>query len=247
VNACAVIPVYNHAATVGTVVAGLCASGLPCLLVDDGCDADCAHLLGELQAADPQSVRLVRLATNSGKGAAVMAGMRAAHAAGFSHVLQIDADAQHDIRDVPRFLALARAAPERIICGCPIFDATVPKARKYGRWLTTFWVHINTLSPDIRDAMCGFRVYPLIPCIELFERVQVGQRMDFDIEVLVRLHWLGLRVVNQPTRVLYPPAGISHFDMLHDNLRIAAMHTRLFFGMLLRLPILLARRVARPA
>jgi glycosyltransferase involved in cell wall biosynthesis len=245
VNACAVIPVYNHAATVGIVVQGLRASGLHCLLVDDGSDAACAQALRELRATEPHAISLLVLASNGGKGAAVTAGMRAAHAAGFTHVLQIDADAQHDVGDVAQFLALARANPGCIICGCPVFDASVPKAREYGRRLTTFWVRVNTLSFDVRDAMCGFRIYPLGACIALLDAVRVGQRMDFDIDILVRLHWRGLRVINQPTRVRYPPGGISHFDMLRDNLRISGVHTRLFFGMLWRLPGLLARRGAR--
>ena len=132
-----------------------------------------------------------------------------------------------------------------VVTGQPVFDTSVPKARLYGRYATHVWVWINTLSFDIRDAMCGFRVYPLAPTLRLFDDVAIGRRMDFDVEVLVRLYWRGLRVVNLPTRVTYPADGVSHFDVLRDNLRISWMHTRLFFGMLPRAPMLLWRKVAR--
>ena len=66
--------------------------------------------------------------------------------------------------------------------------------------------------------------------------------MQFDTEILVRLFWHGTRVISVPTRVTYPSDGVSHFDLWRDNLRISAMHARLFFGMLRRLPRLLARR-----
>ena len=131
-----------------------------------------------------------------------------------------------------------------MIAGCPIYDASVPRGRLYGRYATHVWVWINTLSFDIRDSMCGFRLYPLASVLPLLDRVRIGQRMDFDSDIIVRLHWRGVRVVNQPTRVTYPQDGISHFRMFRDNVRISWMHTRLFAGMLYRSPLLLWRKVA---
>ncbi len=240
----AVIPVYNHGEAVGAVVQAIRRHGLPVLLVDDGSRADCAAVLDTLAAADPQSVHLVRLTVNQGKGGAVMAGLRAAFSQGWTHALQIDADGQHDAADIPKFAAAAAAQPGHFICGCPVYDASVPKARLYGRYATHVWVWINTLSMAIRDSMCGFRVYPLKAVVPLIDSVSIGRRMDFDVEVAVRLFWRGVPVVNQPTRVSYPLDGISHFRALQDNVLISWMHTRLFFGMLLRLPLLLWRKVA---
>ncbi|HRH16120.1 MAG TPA: glycosyltransferase family 2 protein, partial [Aquabacterium sp.] len=118
------------------------------------------------------------------------------------------------------------------------------KGRLYGRYLTHVWVWINTLSLEIRDSMCGYRVYPLQPVVDLLDRVKLGRRMDFDPELLVRLHWRGTAMVSVPTRVCYPLDGVSHFKMLQDNVLISRMHARLLLGMLLRLPLLLWRKVA---
>lgn len=244
---CAVVPVYNHGAAVGAVVASLRRHGLPCVLVDDGSEAGCAAVLDALTAGEPGAITLVRLAQNQGKGGAMMAGLREALRLGFSHALQIDADGQHDAGDIPAFMTQAQAQPERLICGCPRYDASVPKGRLYGRYATHIWVWINTLSLEIRDSMCGFRVYPLAPTVALINRVKIGRRMDFDVEILVRLYWQGMRIVNQPTRVHYPSDGVSHFKAVLDNVLISRMHARLFFGMLLRAPHLLLRKVARGA
>lgn len=238
-----VIPVYDHEHAIGHMVAAVRRHGLPCLLVDDGSSPPCARVLDALAAGD-EGVHLERLPQNRGKGGAVMAGLRAAARLGASHAVQIDADGQHDPADLPAFLALAERHPEAIVCGVPRYDASVPKARLYGRYLTHVWVWINTLSLDIRDSMCGFRVYPLTSVLPLIKAEPPGERMDFDPEVLVRAHWRGIPVVNRETRVTYPLDGVSHFDVLRDNLRISAMHARLFLGMLLRLPRLLWRRVA---
>ncbi|THF62501.1 glycosyltransferase family 2 protein [Pseudothauera rhizosphaerae] len=235
---CAVIPVYNHGATVGAVVAALAALELPCVLVDDGSRADCAAVLDTL--AGP-GVTLVRRAVNGGKGAAVRDGLRAAAQAGYTHALQVDADGQHDLADALRLLQTSRAHPDALIGGLPVYGADVPRARLYGRWLTRVWVWINTLSRDIPDAMCGFRVYPLARVLPVLPGC--GARMDFDIAVLVRLHWAGVPMRWLPTQVRYPEGGISHFRGLADNLLISRMHARLFFGMLLRSPRLLVRRL----
>lgn len=242
-----IIPIYNHGATIAATVARLKPYGLPIFIVDDGSNQTTQDILADLAAHEPL-VRLSRLPQNGGKGAAVMAGFRAAHAAGFSHALQIDADGQHATDDVPRFLERGAARPDAIIAGKPIYDDSVPKSRLYGRLLTHFWVWVETLSFAVGDSMCGFRLYPLAPVLALIDRVRIPTRMDFDIEIIVRLMWDGVKVENLHTRVTYPAGGLSHFDMLRDNLRISWMHTRLSTGMLFRLPLILWRkRFPRPS
>ncbi|WP_064576642.1 glycosyltransferase family 2 protein [Cupriavidus gilardii] len=237
------IPVYNHEHAVGQVLAAVLAHPVPCLLVDDGSAPACAQVLRELAASHPDRVELLRLPTNQGKGGAIIAGARHARQRGYSHVLQIDADGQHDSARVADFLALAEASPEALICGCPVYDESVPRARLVGRHLTHIWVWINTLSFAVRDAMCGLRVYPLASLVPLVESVPLGRRMEFDIEVLVRMVWRGVRIVNVPVRVTYPADGVSHFRIWRDNALISGMHARLFAGMLMRAPLLLARKV----
>jgi glycosyltransferase involved in cell wall biosynthesis len=216
--------------------------GLPCILVDDGSEPHCAMVLERLAAANPGRVTLVRHLKNEGKGAAELTGLERARTLGFSHALQIDADDQHSLEDIPSFLALAREHPAAVVTGTPIFDSSVPTARLYFRYLTHILVWIHTLSFDIRDSMCGFRVYPLAPVLDLAHRVRLGRRMDFDSEVLVRLRWEGTTILNHPTRVRYPRDGVSHFRMLRDNVLLTRMHVQLFFGMLVRSPRLVARR-----
>jgi glycosyltransferase involved in cell wall biosynthesis len=236
-----VIPVYNHGHAIGSVVDGVLAHDLSCILVDDASDADCAQVIDRLAAHTPARVTVVRHTTNQGKGGAVLSGLARAAELGFTHALQIDADGQHDPAQIPAFLAAARANPGAIVTGQPVFDASVPRGRLYSRYLTHVMVWINTLSFDIRDSMCGFRVYPIARVLEIARSVRIGRRMDFDVEVLVRLHWAGVRVVSLPTPVRYPLDGVSHFRLWWDNVLITRVHTALFFGMLARLPRLVAR------
>jgi glycosyltransferase involved in cell wall biosynthesis len=237
---CVLIPVYNHEHAIGAVVRTVREHGVPCILVDDGSLAACAQVLDTLGALE--GVELVRHLRNQGKGAAVLTGFSHAAHAGYTHLLQIDADGQHCVADIPRFLGLAHENPDAVIAGYPVYDESVPALRLYARYLTHVWVWINTLSFAIRDSMCGFRVYPVAPVVALTARQSIGLRMNFDTDILVRLYWDGVSVVNLSTRVGYPSDGVSHFRVWRDNLLITRMHTTLFFGMLLRLPTLLARK-----
>jgi predicted LPLAT superfamily acyltransferase len=234
IRPCLLIPVYNHGHTIEATWASLKQYGLGCILVDDGSHPATASVLDRLAAKEP-GIQLVRRDHNGGKGAAVLTGLTAAQRLGYTHALQIDADGQHDAGDVPAMLALSEKEPTALISGAPQYGHDIPPARRYGRYITHAWVWLETLSFDIIDSMCGFRVYPIAATTTLAEQVEIGQHMDFDIEIMVRLYWAGTPVRFMNTRVTYPEDGISHFHPWRDNLRISWMHTKLVSQMLWQL------------
>lgn len=239
---CFIIPIYNHGSTIAATVAGLRQYQLPIIIVDDGSAAETKAVLASLAAAEPL-VHLTANPQNLGKGGAVMTGMRLASQRGFTHALQVDADGQHDLTDVAAMWGLAERHPTALISGAPVYDHTIPRGRRIGRHITHVWVWIETLSLQIKDTMCGFRVYPLAACMQLLNTKQLGTRMDFDIEIMVRLFWQGVIVRFHPTKVIYPDGGASHFQAFRDNVRISWLHTRLVCGMLIRSPRLIFRRL----
>jgi glycosyltransferase involved in cell wall biosynthesis len=222
---CVLIPTYDNPATVRAVVQAVRRHLSDVIVVDDGSGE------GGRRAVDALGrdglARVERHDRNRGKGAAVKTGLRAAARLGFSHALQVDADGQHDLEDVPRFLGAAQAHPGALVLGRPVFDETQPSLRAAGRWISVFWVSVETGGRKIGDPQCGFRVYPVAPALAAGAR---GDHMEFDQELPVRMVWRGVQVVNLPTRVRYLPAaegGVSHFRMVRDNVRISWLHTRL--------------------
>ena len=238
---CAIVPSFNHCEVLGELVRRLRDAKLAVFIIDDGSAEPARSRLAALQAPD-EGVTVHRLDINQGKGGAVMKGVELARAAGFTHALQIDADGQHDLAKLPEFLALGEAHPDAIIAGAPIYDATMPLGRRLGRWITHFWVGIETLSMHPADTMCGLRLYPLARVANLLATHHLGRRMDFDIEILVRLLWKGAPIFFVPVRVVYPSGNVSNFDLLRDNWCITKMHTRLIFAMPLRFTEILRNR-----
>jgi glycosyltransferase involved in cell wall biosynthesis len=244
-SVCIIIPFFDHPGAIEATVAAVARHGLPCLLIDDGSADGCRPLLQALARRESAWLQLVRLETNQGKGAGVMRGFELAAAAGHSHGLQVDADGQHDYADIPRLVEQARLHPQALVTGIPRYDGSVPGLRFYGRYLTHVLVWLETISLEIRDSMCGYRVYPLAPALASCRTHRIGRRMDFDTEIIVRMFWSGVRVICLPTRVTYPSDGVSHFRYVRDNARMLGLHLRLLAGMLPRLPLLLWRSLRR--
>lgn len=237
-----VVPVYRHGSAVEGVVRAIVPLGLPVILVDDGNDEANKRQI-ENAAKVSTLVTVVTRRRNGGKGAAVKSGVLKASEMGLTHVFQVDSDGQHDTGAVPHFLDEAAKHPDCIICGYPQYDETVPAGRKSGREISNRYARFLSVTGEVKDVMCGFRVYPVEPYIRLIRRrAIVDSRMGYDADILVHLVWMGLHVLNYPVKVTYPADGISNFRMVRDNIRISAAFTRLSFELLWRFPLLFCKK-----
>ncbi len=244
-RACVIIPTYNNPHTIRRVVEQARRHVADVIVIDDGSEGDgrteCAALSRDGLAS------VVRRDENGGKGAAVKAGFEAAKKLGFTHALQIDGDGQHDLDRIPRFIALAQARPDALILGHPVYDETLNRGRYAARLVTRFWNYLEVLGPTIGDSMCGFRVYPIDAAMATDTR---ACRMDFDVEIPVRMVWNGVPVLNEPVAVRYLSAvegGISHYQTFWDTARISWTHTKLVCEGLARLATWPLRRLLRIA
>ena len=241
-----IIPSYNTGPTVYATVRAARAAWSPVWVVVDGSDDGTAEGLRELAAADP-GLRVDVLGTNSGKGAAVLQALQAARSAGFTHALTMDSDGQHPANLIRVFMHRSMARPDAMILGRPVFDASAPLLRVRGRRISNWWTDLETLGAGIDDSLYGFRVYPIGPLADIMRGQRWMRRFDFDTEAVVRLAWRGVRPLNLAAPVKYLSAaegGVSHFRYGRDNVLLTWMHLRLMLGFLLRLPSLLARRLA---
>ena len=222
---CAVIPVYNNPLTIAKVVQWLHQSIGDVVIANDGGNTATRAIIDQLAATDPQRIHAVHLPRNRGKGAAVKVGLQHALQRGFSHALQVDADDQHDLNNIPAFLARHQQPPNALILGAPVFGDDIPAIRKHGRKLTQWMIALETGTTTLPDAMCGFRLYPLATICALPTRCS---RMCYDPEILIRAYWADIPIETVPTRVRYLTAdqgGVSHFRSVHDNLLNIGLHS----------------------
>jgi glycosyltransferase involved in cell wall biosynthesis len=241
------IPSFNPGARVFSTVQSALNHWAPVWVVVDGSTDHSEHRLAEMAAAEP-NLRVWVLPKNVGKGAAVLFGIREAQVLGFTHVLTLDSDGQHPASSIPEFMQASLASPACMVLGEPVFDDSAPSLRVRGRKISNWWANLETLWAGIHDSLFGFRVYPIGALISVMRRQLWMRRFDFDVEAVVRLCWRGVQPVNLPAPVRYfrpEDGGVSHFRYGRDNVLLTWMHFRLFFGFLVRLPLLAARRLGR--
>jgi glycosyltransferase involved in cell wall biosynthesis len=244
-----VIPSFNSGRLLSGTVAAARACWAPVWVVIDGSTDDSAAAVDAMAAADP-AVRVLRLAPNRGKGAAVRHGVEAAAASGFTHALVMDADGQHPAESIRSFMAASVAAPDALIMGRPVFGADAPWLRIVSRRLSNTGAALLT-ARSTGDALFGFRVYPIAALLAAMRASRGMRGFDFDPEAVIRLAWAGTSLLHLPTRVRYlsrAEDGVSHFKYGRDNLLLVQMFLRLSvtaMGRPLRNGLRLARRRRR--
>jgi len=220
------IPSYNTGARLCETVAEALRYARPVWVVIDGSTDGSGEALA---ARQDDGLKVLRRPVNGGKGAAVLEGLRAACAAGFTHALVMDADGQHPAAAIPAFFEWSHENPEAMILGVPVFDRTAPRLRVLGRRLSNALTQLET-GGAIGDSLFGFRVYPAPALLAVMQARGTMRGFDFDAEAAVRLSWCGVRAINQPAPVRYlreDEGGVSHFRYGRDNVVLAAMHARL--------------------
>jgi glycosyltransferase involved in cell wall biosynthesis len=229
-----IIPSYNSGAKLAETVQQALACWQPVWVVMDGSTDGSAATLARFSATGT-NLRVLSLAHNSGKGAAVLHAFFQASRAGFTHALVLDADGQHATADISRFMETSQKNPTAMILGVPQFAADAPASRQYGRLAGNWWANLETLWGGIDDSLFGFRIYPIRESVQILQSIRGARRFDFDTELAVRLFWAGVPPINLLTPVQYfksADGGVTHFRYLRDNLLLIRRHVLLVFEML---------------
>lgn len=230
------IPTYNAGPRLRPTVEDALRHWSPVWVVVDGSTDDSAQSLAALAAREP-SLRIIHRPRNGGKGAAVLTGVEAALAAGFTHVLVMDSDGQHPVTHLEPFMGVSQSFSDALVLGLPVFGPEVPLERLHGRKLSVGLVHFETFSKTlIGDPLFGFRVYPAAALRAALAQTRAARGFDFDPEIAVRMVWAGVPTVNIPAPCRYlakADGGVSHFHYLRDNVKMVWLHTRLITQLLL--------------
>jgi glycosyltransferase involved in cell wall biosynthesis len=231
------IPTFNSGTKLIETVREVSKHPFAVWVISDGSSDGSIEAL-EQNALRTPALRILRLPENQGKGAAVLAGMKDAMAAGYTHALVMDADGQHPPDRIPEFINISLANPDAMVLGVPVFGPEAPFGRRYGRLVGNWWAHLETLWGGVRDSLFGFRIYPIDQSLKEMAKTCRGRRFDFETELAVRLYWVGVRPINVSVPVKYfsdSEGGVSHFRYLRDNALLVKAHVCLVCSMLSKL------------
>ena len=239
------VPSYNSGRLLAATVRAIVRFWQPVWVIIDGSTDQSADRLTPLLNEFPEALKIIILPQNVGKGAAILQGIEQASQQGFTHVLTMDADLQHDPESIYRFMQRSFEHPHAMVLGTPVFDASAPQIRVQGRKLSNGMAYLETLGWGIKDALFGMRLYPIPALINVMHGTRWARRFDFEPEVAVRLAWQGVPALNLATPVRYitqAEGGVSQFKYLRDNSLLIWMHLRLLTELIVHLPKLVVRK-----
>ncbi|MCH5715887.1 glycosyltransferase family 2 protein [Niabella hibiscisoli] len=217
---CVIIPTYNNTATIAKVISDTLQFTDHIIVVNDGSTDDTEKIIREFDHITIQSYL-----PNRGKGMALRTGFKKAIELGYRYAITIDSDGQHFAKDLPLFIGKLNNEGPALIMGARNMDTAdnVPGKSSFGNKFSNFWYKVET-GIELPDTQTGYRLYPLEPIskMKFFTR-----KYEFEIEVIVRLAWAGVKVSSVPITVYYPPKEerISHFRPFKDFTRISIVNT----------------------
>jgi glycosyltransferase involved in cell wall biosynthesis len=218
-HCCVLIPTYNNSATLKNVIENVSLYTDNIIVVNDGSTDSTEEILRSFPGLD-----VLSYSPNKGKGIALRKGLKYAYNKGFQYAISIDSDGQHFAEDLFKFIEKLKEEKNSIIIGARNMDqASVPGKSSFGNKFSNFWFKLET-GVTAPDTQSGYRLYPLKPLSAINF---ITRKFEFEIEVLVRASWKGVKISHVPVRVYYAPAGerVSHFRPFKDFTRIFLLNT----------------------
>lgn len=214
---CVIVPTYNNEKTLKRVVDSVLTFTSNIIIVNDGSTDSTALILKEYS-----NLIQIHHAKNSGKGVALRNGFKKAIELNYNYAITIDSDGQHFASDIPDFIETIEKDPNALLIGSRNMTTDdIPKKSSFGNKFSNFWFWFET-GIKLEDTQSGYRLYPL----QLIPSTYFTNKFEFEIEVIVRSAWKGIRVKNIPIKVLYDPAErVSHFRPFKDFTRISILNT----------------------
>ena len=214
-----IVPTYNNPKTIKAVAKDLQNHNYEIVIVDDGSDENIEDMFEE---NEKENIYFLRHAVNSGKGSAIVSGVKKAKELGFSHAGSIDGDGQHLAVEMQKLVDVYEE--ESILIGARNLDmSNVPFVSKFGRWFSNFWAQWDT-GYAIEDSLSGYRIYP----ISILDLNIKSSRFDWEMEVLVRHADSGKKIEETLIECYYPNPEdrVSHFTDM-DTLAIVWVHIQI--------------------
>ncbi len=203
----AIVAAYNAQGTIGNVVNGALRHVGTVIVADDG-SGDRTAEMAQAAGAD-----VIALRENRGKGNALRVLFAEARKRGFSAVIALDADGQHDPDYIPAFLQDHREHPEAIITGSRMgAPDEIPANRRNSMLVARYFISLAA-NQFIEDTQCGYRLYPLAVVGSL---ALLKNRYVTETEILIKTGDSGKKVRRLPIQASYPPGQPSHFRPIHD-------------------------------
>jgi glycosyltransferase involved in cell wall biosynthesis len=209
---CALIPAFNEAPHIATVVEKAREHVAEVVVIDDGSGdgtADIARAAGATCLQSP---------TNWGKASALRAGIAFARDHNFDYVITLDGDGQHLPEDIPVMIRVAEEHGADLVIGARCFDRTrMPRSRYFSNIIGSRLAS-KLVGREVRDSQSGFRLFRL----DKLDGEKLRSRYyELEMEILIKMARSGCTIAHAPIRTIYDDGQArSKMKPVRDTVRV---------------------------
>ncbi len=210
------IPAYNEEKYIGQVIKNCASYSLNMVVINDGSLDQTETIVKKLLKNKKYPLILLQHERNKGKGAALDTGFKYAIKKGYQGVITLDADTQHDTKEIKKFLQMVKKEKPDLIVGSRFQNTHgMPFLRLATNYFTS-WVISKLAGQKVEDVQSGFRYISqkLIKNVELKTK-----NFETEPELILKACWLNYKVKNLPITTIYHEDFVSEVNKFTDTLK----------------------------
>jgi len=210
------IPAYNEEKYIRRVIKNCAIYSLKMIIVNDGSFDQTAMVVKNLKESKKYPLILLQHTRNRGKGAALDTGFKYAVKKGYQGVITLDADGQHDTKEIKKFLQMVDKEKPNLIIGSRFQNHQGMPFIRLATNYTTSWIISWLAGQKVEDVQSGFRYISnkVIKNIELKTK-----HFETEPELILKAAWLNYSIKNIPINTIYHQDFVSEVNKFTDTLK----------------------------
>ncbi len=210
------IPAYNEEKHIEGVIESSSKYGIDIIIIDDGSSDRTASVVKSLIPVYRPLLKLISHPQNLGKGQALITGFDYIKENDYTGVITLDADGQHDTREIMDFLDVVRRVDPDLVIGNRLGDTAGMPFIRLATNVFTSWIISKIAGKKISDVQSGYRYLK----VDALRKIKLKTRnFDTEPEIILRAGWLDMNILNVPIKTIYHDDFVSYVNPVTDTIK----------------------------
>ena len=210
------IPAYNEEKYIEGVIENSSKYKMDIIILDDGSIDSTASIVESLIPAYSPYLKLIRHSKNLGKGQALITGFDYIKENNYSGVITLDADGQHDTKEIINFLEVIKKEDPDLIIGDRLGNTEGMPFIRLATNVFTSWIISKIAGKKVSDVQSGYRYLKTMALKKIKLKTK---NFDTEPEIILRAGWHDMKILNVPIKTIYHDDFVSYVNPVKDTIK----------------------------
>lgn len=210
------IPAYNEEKYIEGVIENSSKYEMDIIILDDGSIDSTASIVESLISAYSPYLKLIRHSKNLGKGQALITGFDYIKENNYSGVITLDADGQHDTKEIINFLEVIKKEDPDLIIGDRLGNTEGMPFIRLATNVFTSWIISKIAGKKVSDVQSGYRYLKTTALKKIKLKTK---NFDTEPEIILRAGWHDMKILNVPIKTIYHDDFVSYVNPAKDTIK----------------------------